>query len=82
MSLGALQETITVSGDSPMIEVSKPSNVLNIDADFQKQVPVVGGFPISAAFSTSPMFFISGSGAAVTALGQYAQVAAAGSSVT
>jgi hypothetical protein len=43
MAVGALQETITVTGDSPMLEVSRPSNVLNIDADFQKQVPVVEG---------------------------------------
>ena len=43
MSLGTVTETITVSGDSPMLEVSRPSNVLNIDADFQKQVPVVEG---------------------------------------
>jgi hypothetical protein len=43
MGLGTLSETITVSGDSPMLEVSRPSNVLNIDADFQKQVPVVEG---------------------------------------
>ena len=43
MGLGAVQETITVTGDSPMLEVSRPSNVLNIDADFQKQVPVVEG---------------------------------------
>lgn len=43
MSLGTLQETITVTGDSPMLEVSRPSNVLNIDAEFQKQVPVVEG---------------------------------------
>ena len=43
MMLGALEETITVTGDSPMLEVSKPSNVLNIDAEFQKQVPVVEG---------------------------------------
>jgi len=43
MSLGAVQETITVSGDSPMLEVSRPSNVLNIDAEFQTQVPVVEG---------------------------------------
>jgi len=39
MSLGTVQETVTVTGDSPMLEVSRPSNVLNIDADFQKQVP-------------------------------------------
>ena len=43
MAIGALEETITVSGDSPMLEVSRPSNVLNIDAEFQKEVPVVEG---------------------------------------
>ena len=43
MALGALEETITVTGDSPMLEVSRPSNVLNIDAEFQKEVPVVEG---------------------------------------
>ena len=40
MSLGAIQETITVSGDSPMVEVLKPSNVLNIDGDFQRDMPI------------------------------------------
>jgi hypothetical protein len=40
MQLGALQETITVAGDSPMLEVSKPSNVLNIDGEFQRQMPI------------------------------------------
>lgn len=40
LSLGTLQETITVSGDSPMIEVTKPGNVLNIDGEFQKQLPI------------------------------------------
>ena len=40
MQLGALQETITVSGESPMIEVSNPSNVLNIDGDFQRELPI------------------------------------------
>ena len=43
MTLGTLQETVTVSGDSPMIEVSRPSNVLNIDAGFQKALPLVEG---------------------------------------
>ena len=36
MALGTLAETVTVSGDSPMIEVSSPSNVLNIQGEFQK----------------------------------------------
>ena len=40
MKLGALTETITVSGESPMIEISKPGNVLNIDGEFQKQLPI------------------------------------------
>ena len=40
MSLGTLNETITVTGESPMLEVSKPGNVLNIDGEFQKQMPL------------------------------------------
>ncbi len=40
LSLGSLQETITVSGDSPMVEVLNPSNVFNIDGDFQRQMPL------------------------------------------
>jgi hypothetical protein len=40
LALGALQETITVSGDSPMVEVLRPGNVLNIDGDFQRQMPI------------------------------------------
>ena len=42
MKVGALEETITVSGDSPMLEVSKPGNVLNIDGDFQRRLPIAG----------------------------------------
>ena len=41
MEVGTLAETITVTAESPMIEVARPSNVLNIDAKFQKEVPVV-----------------------------------------
>jgi carboxypeptidase family protein len=43
MEIGALEESITVSGDAPMLEVTKPSNVLTIDAEFQKEAPVVEG---------------------------------------
>ena len=42
------------------------------------KVPVVGGFPSEAAFSQSPMFFISGTGAVVGAMAEYQQVADAG----
>ena len=41
MSVGTLAETITVTADSPMLEVSNPSNVLNVDGDFQRQLPLV-----------------------------------------
>ena len=40
MAIGTLAETITVTGDSPMLEVSNPGNVLNIDGEFQKQMPL------------------------------------------
>ncbi|MPY90001.1 MAG: hypothetical protein GEU99_19020 [Luteitalea sp.] len=40
MNVGALEETVTVSGESPMLEVSKPGNVLNIDGEFQKALPI------------------------------------------
>ncbi|MSO62467.1 MAG: TonB-dependent receptor [Acidobacteria bacterium] len=40
MQLSSLQETVTVTGDSPMIEVDKPGNVLNIDGDFQRLMPI------------------------------------------
>lgn len=40
MQLSTLQETITVRGDSPMIEVDKASNVLNIDGEFQRLMPI------------------------------------------
>ena len=40
LELGTVAETITVTGDSPMLEVTKPGNVLNIDGEFQKQMPL------------------------------------------
>jgi hypothetical protein len=40
MTLGNLQETVTVAGETPMLEVSKPSNVLNISGEFQRQMPI------------------------------------------
>ena len=43
LSIGALAESITVTGDSPMLEVTRPGNVLNIDSEFQRAVPVVEG---------------------------------------
>jgi len=43
LKLGGASEEIVVEGSSPMLEVSRPSNVLNIDAEFQKAMPVIEG---------------------------------------
>lgn len=43
MKLGGASEEIVVEAASPMLEVSRPSNVLNIDAEFQKAMPVIEG---------------------------------------
>jgi Carboxypeptidase regulatory-like domain/TonB dependent receptor len=40
MKIGTLQETVTVAGESPMLEVSKPGNVLNISGEFQREMPI------------------------------------------
>jgi len=45
MRVGALEESVTVSGRSPMVEVSNPTTTMNVDADFQKALPLTeGGF--------------------------------------
>jgi hypothetical protein len=43
MRLGTLAETVTVVAESPMLEVTRPANVLNIDGDFQRELPLVEG---------------------------------------
>lgn len=40
LKIGGLEESVTVEGEAPMLEISKPSNVLNFDGDFQKELPV------------------------------------------
>ncbi len=45
MRVGSLEESITVSGRSPMVEVTNPTTTMNVDAEFQKAVPLTeGGF--------------------------------------
>ena len=34
MKIGAMSETVTVTAESPMLEVTRPSNQLNIDGEF------------------------------------------------
>jgi hypothetical protein len=40
MKVGGREEAVTVAGESPMLEISKPSNVLNFDGDFQRNMPI------------------------------------------
>src|SRR5262245_12191428 len=45
LKVGGLEESITVSGKSPMVEVSNPTTTMNIDAEFQEALPLTeGGF--------------------------------------
>ena len=40
MKLGAVEEIVNVSAESPMININSPGQVLTIDGDFQRTVPV------------------------------------------
>src|SRR5437867_10646195 len=40
LTIGTVTETITVSGESPMLETSKPTSVLNIDGELLRAAPV------------------------------------------
>jgi hypothetical protein len=40
LKVGGLQEAVTVESESPMLEVSKPSNVLNFDGELQRNMPI------------------------------------------
>ncbi|MFQ5789374.1 MAG: carboxypeptidase regulatory-like domain-containing protein, partial [Acidobacteriota bacterium] len=40
LQISAVQETITVTAETPMLEIARPSNVLNIEGDFQKEMPI------------------------------------------
>ena len=40
MELATVEETITVTADTPMLEIASPSNVLNVDGEFQRDMPI------------------------------------------
>jgi hypothetical protein len=40
LTISSVQETITVTAETPMLEIAKPSNVLNIEGEFQKEMPI------------------------------------------
>jgi len=40
MGIGGVEETITVTADTPMLEIASPSNILNVDGEFQREMPI------------------------------------------
>lgn len=54
MKLSTVSETITVSGESPMIETSKPTNTLNIDGALIRAAPITSRRLFSDALDMAP----------------------------
>lgn len=40
MAISSVQETITVTAETPMLEVTRPGNILTIEGDFQRDLPI------------------------------------------
>jgi len=40
MSISELEETITVTAETPMLEIARPGNILTIEGDFQRDLPI------------------------------------------
>jgi hypothetical protein len=40
MQLSSVQETITVTAETPMLDIARPSNVLNIEGEFMQDMPI------------------------------------------
>jgi hypothetical protein len=54
LTISSLSETITVSGESPMIETSKPSSSLNLDGELLRAAPVTSRRLFSDALDLAP----------------------------
>jgi carboxypeptidase family protein len=54
MTLGSVSETVTVSGDSPMVEISSPSSVLNIQGDLVRAAPITSRRLFSDVLEMAP----------------------------
>jgi hypothetical protein len=54
MKVGTLAETITVSGESPMLEVGRPTSVMNIDGDLLRAAPVTSRRLFSDVLDVAP----------------------------
>jgi hypothetical protein len=54
MTVGTLAETITVSGESPMLEVGRPTSVMNIDGELLRAAPVTSRRLFSDVLDVAP----------------------------
>ncbi|MGH9348945.1 MAG: carboxypeptidase regulatory-like domain-containing protein, partial [Vicinamibacterales bacterium] len=54
MTVGTLAETITVSGESPMLEVGRPTSVMNIDGELLRAAPVTSRRLFSDVLDIAP----------------------------
>jgi hypothetical protein len=54
LTIGAVAETITVTGETPMIETGRPTSVLNIDGELVRSAPVTSRRLFSDALDLAP----------------------------
>ena len=54
LKVGTLAETITVTGDSPMIETGRPTSVFNIDGELVRSAPITSRRLFSDALDLAP----------------------------
>jgi hypothetical protein len=54
LAIGNVSETVTVSGESPMLETSKPTSVLNIDGELLRAAPVTARRLFSDVLDLAP----------------------------
>ena len=54
MRVGTLAETITVSGESPMLEVGRPTSVMNMDGELLRAAPVTSRRLFSDVLDIAP----------------------------
>ena len=40
MSISSVEETITVTAETPMLEIARPGNILTIEGEFQRDLPI------------------------------------------
>jgi hypothetical protein len=54
LRLGNLAETITVTGDSPMIETTRPTSIINIEGELLRAAPITSRRLFSDALDMAP----------------------------